>query len=526
MGLYVNPENESFFKSINSLIYIDKSMLIDYTNSVINTEQKCICVTRPRRFGKSMAAKMLSAYYSKGCDSKELFSNLKIAKTANFEKELNKHCVITFDVQEMYIKAKYLKLNVLEYMQCEIIEELSEEFPSIVDTNIHFLPEILLRIYKKTKTKFIIIMDEWDCYLREEKDNSNLINSYLDFLRNMFKGLVAEKVIELAYLTGILPIKQYDVQSTMNNFFEYTMLNPYPLEEFVGFTDEEVRNICNLKNINYEETKRWYNGYKYNTVGSLYNPNSVCQAILRRHFANYWMKTGSYDSIKNLIEKNIAGLRDTIIALLGGEQIEVAQGSFKNDLQNIKTKNDVLILLVHLGYLAYDEENKMVYIPNKEIAEEFQEAVKDADWGNISEILDRSRRLLEETIKGNAQMVAEILELAHQDETSVLSYNNEESLACAINIAYYYARTDYYMIRECPTGKGYADLMLIPSQYCNKPALVIELKVDQTPETGIQQIKNKNYPQKLANYIDNLLLVSINYDRKNKKHSCVIEKYA
>ncbi len=168
----------------------------------------------------------------------------------------------------------------------------------------------------------------------------------------------------------------------------------------------------------------------------------------------------------------------------------------------------------------------MVYIPNKEIAEEFQEAVKDADWGNISEILDRSRRLLEETIKGNAQMVAEVLELAHQDETSVLSYNNEESLACAINIAYYYARTDYYMIRECPTGKGYADLMLIPSQYCNKPALVIELKVDQTPETGIQQIKNKNYPQKLANYIDNLLLVSINYDRKNKKHSCVIEKYA
>ena len=206
MGLYVNPENESFFKSINSLIYIDKSMLIDYTNSVINTEQKCICVTRPRRFGKSMAAKMLSAYYSKGCDSKELFSNLKIAKTANFEKELNKHCVITFDVQEMYIRSKYLKLSVLEYMQCEIIEELSEEFPSIVDTNIHFLPEILLRIYKKTKTKFIIIMDEWDCYLREEKDNSNLINSYLDFLRNMFKGLVAEKVIELAYLTGILPI--------------------------------------------------------------------------------------------------------------------------------------------------------------------------------------------------------------------------------------------------------------------------------------------------------------------------------
>ncbi len=426
----------------------------------------------------------------------------------------------------MLADAKALGLPILEFMQKGVIDELRELYPDCVKESDKYLPAVLTSIYKKTNTQFVVITDEWDCYFREEKDNKQLIDDYLNFLRAMYKGSEADLVIKLAYMTGILPIKQYDVQSAMNNFTEFTMLKPGRLTEFIGFTEEEVIALCQQYEMDFDEMKRWYNGYSYKRVKSIYTPNSVVLSILNDEFGNYWTKTGTYDSIKDPINLNLNGLRDDIIALLGGRRIPVNILSFKNELTKLTNKNDVYTLLIHLGYLAYDTVRKEVYIPNKEIAEEFSTAVETSPkWGNIAEVLRRSQILVEETINGNAEMVVEVLELAHEDETSVLAYNNEESLACAITIAYYAARADYYMIRELPTGKGFADLALVPSKYCDKPAMLIELKYDKDADSGIRQIKEKRYDGNLKGYYDRLILVSINYDKETKKHSCMIENY-
>ena len=524
MGIYVNPGNEAFKRTLRSKIYVDKSMLIDFTNSVLNTRQGYICVTRPRRFGKSMAAEMLAAYYSCGCDSKELFSNLKIAQSPTFESELNKNCVIALDIQKLRANAIALKQDKLLYIQKCVIDELRTVFPDCVREDDFYLPQVLLNIYVRTGTQFIVITDEWDCFFREDKDDKDLIRDYLTFLGAMYKGTESDLFIKLAYMTGILPIKQYEVQSKMNNFDEYTMLQPSPLTEFIGFTENEVKDICEKYNMDFDETKRWYDGYDYDDVGAIYNPNSVVKAAIRRSYGSYWTQTGTYESIKNAINYNFDGLRDCIISLLSGGKIRINPLSFENDMISIKNNNDVFTLLVHLGYLAYNSKTKKVYIPNKEIAEEFGTAVRDSFKNSkISEVLKRSEQLVEDTINGNAERVAETLEIAHEDETSVLSYNNEESLACAINIAYYYARSDYLMVREFPTGKGFADLTLIPSKFCDKPAMIIELKKDKYAETGIKQIKEKRYQGRLKDYLNNIVLVSINYDTETKKYSCIIE---
>ena len=427
MGIYVNPSNEAFKTALRSQIYVDKTMLIDFTNSILNTKQKYVCITRPRRFGKSMAAEMIAAYYSCGCDSKEIFSNLKIAKTPNYETELNKNCVIALDIQRLRSKAIGLKQDKLLYIQKSVIEELKLVFPDCVDDKDFYLPQVLLNIYAKTGTQFIIITDEWDCFFREDKEDKELIKNYLEFLGAMYKGTESDMFLKLAYMTGILPIKQYDVQSKMNNFWEYTMLMPKPLTEFIGFTENEVKEICDNYNIDFNETKRWYDGYDYSDVGAIYNPNSVVNAALRHAYGSYWTKTGTYESIRKAIDYDFIGLRDDIISLLSGERITVRTINFQNDLTSLKSKYDIFTLLVHLGYLAYDYNNKEVYIPNKEIAEEFGVAVEDSPrMTNISKVLERSRNLILDTINGNADKVAEILEIAHEDETSVLKYNNEE----------------------------------------------------------------------------------------------------
>jgi hypothetical protein len=472
-----------------------------------------------------MAAKMLVAYYSCGCDSRELFSNLKIAKTPNFGSELNKNCVIALDIQKLRADARAQKQNPLDYIQKSVIDELITIYPDCVKETDSYLPKVLVNIYTKTGTQFIIITDEWDCFFREDKENKELIKNYLEFLGAMYKGTESDMFIKLAYMTGILPIKQYDVQSKMNNFWEYTMIKPGRLAEFVGFTENEVKDLCEKYNIDFDEMKRWYDGYSFTKIKSVYSPNSVVKAIDNEEFASYWTATGTYESIKNAINYNFDGLRDDIILLISGKRIKVNTLSFQNDMTSLKNKNHVLTLLIHLGYLAYDSKNKSVNIPNKEIAEEFAVAVEDSPkWSKISEVLKRSEDLIEATINGNAEKVAETLEIAHEDETSVLRYNNEESLACAINIAYYYARSDYLMIREFPSGKGFADLTLIPSKFCDKPAMIIELKVDKEAETGIKQIKEKRYQGKLKEYLNNIVLVSINYDKETKKHSCIIEQ--
>ncbi len=528
MGMLLNPGDTGFASSLSSSIYVDKTELIECTNHVLGTEQRFMCVSRPRRFGKSMAAKMLAAYYSQGCDSFELFKNLKIANSPAFEKELNKHPLIYLDVQ-WFLSVSRDKGNVeqtVSYIQNEVIKELARQYLDIVKPDDISLSEVLFRIHSRIGEQFVIIIDEWDCLFREEKNDTRLQENYINFLRGIFKGILAESSICLAYITGILPIKKYGTQSALNNFDEFTMINPMPLESYVGFTQEEVYQICNKYNLDFEEARQWYDGYVFRNNLHIYNPKSVLDAALRGQFGSYWTQTETYESLRRYIEMDFDGLKEAIITMLGGGRCKINTNKFQNDMTSLKSKDDVMTLLVHLGYLAYDAREGEVFIPNQEVAGEFENAVEDGGWEEIMLAIKESEEMLNATLRGDAETVAQGMGRVHMENTSILAYHNELSLSCAITIAYYSAKKDYTLIRELPTGKGFADIVFVPHRHCDKPALIVELKWNSASEGAIAQIKKNNYINSLKNYKGNILLVGINYDKKSKEHQCVIEEYA
>ena len=526
MGMYFNPSNDGFKQALRSQIYVDKTGLIGFTNSILDTEQKFAAVSRARRFGKSMAAKLLIAYYSKGCDSRELFRGLKAETLPSFESELNKNNVITFDVQNFRSFAKITGdgSETLANIQREIIAELREAYPEYVSDSDISLPETLYKISAKTNEKFIIIIDEWDCVFREEKNNKQAQDEYINFLRAMFKGQQAESFVKMAYITGILPIKKYGTQSALNNFKEYTMVSPGPLAEYVGFREEEVKDLCKRFNMDFEECRRWYDGYSFEQAKSIYNPNSVVEAMLSHEYGNYWTKTDTYRVLADYIGMNIDGLKDDIISMLAGKKCRIDPIYFQNDMVTINSKDDVMTLLVHLGYLAFDEMTSKVYVPNREIAAEFAASVAaQKHWGDIAKAIRNSEDLIDAILENNPDFIAKQLDIVHEDESSVLTYNNENSLACAINIAFYTAFKYYSQFRELDTGKGFADIVYIPRPGCQYPALLMELKYNDDVDSAIKQIKEKRYNGRLTHYLDNLLMIGINYDKETKKHTCVIE---
>ena len=526
MGQYFNPGNESFKRALNSQIYVDKSGIIGFTNRILNTEQSFVAVSRARRFGKSMATDLLAAYYSKGCDSKELFKGLKAETLPDFEKELNKSNVICVDMQgfRSFAHNEGRPGEGLSYMQTEVIRELKAVYPDSVFDDDNSLPTVLNRINEKTGESFIIIIDEWDCVFREEKNNKKAQDDYISFLRAMFKSAQSKKFIKLAYLTGILPIKKYGTQSALNNFKEYTMVSPGPLAEYVGFREEEVKDLCKRFNMNFEECRRWYDGYSFSKAKSIYNPNSVVEAMLREEYGSYWTKTDTYRVLADYIGMNIDGLKDDIISMLAGKRCRINPIYFQNDMVTINSKDDVMTLLVHLGYLAFDEMTNKVYVPNREIAAEFAASVAaQKHWGDIAKAIRNSEDLIDAILENNPDFIAKQLDIVHEDESSVLTYNNENSLACAINIAFYTAFKYYSQFRELDTGKGFADIVYIPRPGCDYPVLLMELKFNDDVDSAIRQIKEKRYNGRLTYYLDNLVLVCINYDKQTKKHRCVIE---
>lgn len=504
-------------------MYVDKSMLIDFVNSTLGTKEKLTCVSRPRRFGKSFATQMLCAYYDRSCDSGYLFRDLEIAKEDSFQQYLNQYNVIYLDITWFISTVERIE-DTVKYLQTEVIRELKDTFPAITK-EMRSLPIALSDVSDMTGDKFIIIIDEWDALFREAKENVTLQKEYLQLLWGLFKSSITDKMIEAAYMTGILPIKKYGTQSALTDFREYTMIQPAQLAEFVGFSEKEVMELCKKYHLDFDEARKWYDGYSFSRMNSVYNPNSIMQAVKNGEFDDYWTETETYESLKLYIDMNLDGLREAIIAMLGGLRCKINTRTFQNDMSNIKNKDDVLTLLVHLGYLAYDSEKKEVYIPNQEIADEFKNAVEYSGWEGISAALQTSERLLEATIQMDTETVAQELDKVHMSNTSILAYNNELTLSCAITIAYYTAKKDYTIIREYPAGKGFADMVFIPRKYVDKPALIIELKWNHSVQGAIRQIKEKHYTGALEAYMDNLLLVGIAYDRKSKKHECVIEKY-
>ncbi len=520
MGFYLNPGNDGFRRAVRSQIYVDKTGLIAYTNQCFQTEQQYICVSRPRRVGKSMALNMLAAYYSRGCDSRELFSGLEIEGCKTYEEYLNQYDVILLNMQQFLIGARGQEAT--EYLEQEVQEELWEQYGEVIKRQDLGLADTLRRIYSRTGRQFVFLIDEWDCMMRERQESEELQKQYLDFLRNLLKD---QPYVALAYATGILPVKKYGQHSALNMFWEYSMTDQKSLEEYTGFTEEEVEELCKRFDMDFDEASGWYDGYRLKQFQHIYNPKSVVEAMICRKYSNYWTSTETYDALKVYMDMDFDGLRAGIVRMLGGERVPVNTRSFRNDMRTFETKDDVLTLLIHLGYLGYDSEEKKAFIPNKEIIEEFETSMSVSGWAEVMRVLKASEKLLEDTLRGDEEAVARGLDLAHTEVASILTYNDENSLGCAIGLAYYSARKDYRMIRELPTGRGFADVVFLPLPFSRKPALVVELKYDKSADAAIRQIKERRYTQVLEGYTGEILLVGVNYDKDSgKRHTCVIER--
>lgn len=524
MGSYLNPGSAKYRECIESKIYIDKSGLIEYINSCIGTQQKNICVSRPRRFGKSMALNMLAAYYGKGEDTSGIFASLEIGKTASCKKHLNQYDVIMLNMQEFLSRSKNVD-EMLEKIQRYVAIELKNSYFEVPYLDTHDFIQVMKDIFVATGCTFIILIDEWDCLFREYKNDAESQKKYLDFLRLWLKD---QPYVGLAYMTGILPIKKYGTHSALNMFSEFSMTNPGNMAEYFGFTEKEAEKLCREYQMNFEELKSWYDGYCLNIWGneqvSVYNPKSVVEAMLNRRFQNYWNRTETYEALKMYIEMNADGLKEAVITMLAGGDVEVNTEKFANDMTTFSGKDDILTLLIHLGYLTYDLNQYSARIPNREVAQEYRNSIEDIGWDEVVRSVDNSRRLLEALWKADGKTVAEGIDRAHQ-EIAVLQYNNENALSCTIHLAFYAAREFYTLVREMPSGKGFADVCFIPRKlHSDKPAVVVELKWDKDAKGAIAQIKERGYTEALRDYRDNLLLVGINYNKKEKKHSCIIER--
>ncbi|MDO4168172.1 MAG: PD-(D/E)XK nuclease domain-containing protein, partial [Eubacteriales bacterium] len=297
-------------------------------------------------------------------------------------------------------------------------------------------------------------------------------------------------------------------------------VDPGLIPEFMGFSEEEVKDLCLKYDVDFSEMKQWYDGYQLTDTVSTFSPRSVVASITRKKFGNYWANTETYEALQIYIDMNYDGLKDNVIRLLAGEHISLQTTSFQNDMTTFKTRDDVLTLLIHLGYLGYNSSEKTCYIPNREVIDSFENSIKASDWQETTKALLNSQALLEATWAGDEESVAGYIEEAHLD-TSILTYNNENALSYTISIAYLAARNHYTIVREMPGGKGFADMVFIPIK--DKPAMLVELKWDQDADTAITQIREKKYPKALEKYKENLMLVAISYDKKTKKHMCKIE---
>lgn len=528
MGFYVNPPSDAFQAVLKTNTYVDKSELIAYTNDVMESSRMLTCSSRPRRFGKSYAAKMLAAYYSRGADSRSLFDNLKIAKTENsqYNENLNKYDVLFFDITSFISMANTVS-ETIQNLQADIIQELKDAFPDCISEKTSSLFKALMQVHARTGRKFFVIIDEWDALFREAKENEKIQTEYIKLLRSMFKSSQTAQVIAGAYITGILPIKKYGTQSALTDFKEFTMLEPGELAEFIGFTEEEVLHLCLKYNLDFKTARKWYDGYCLEPTGHIYCPNSMIEAVRRQRFSCYWTKTETYESLRTYIDLNYDGLKNAIVNLLGGKPCRIDTGTFQNDITSLGSRDDVFTLLVHLGYLAYDMEQEEVFIPNEEIRREFIRAVREGHRPELANAVKISDRLLNATLQLDESTVAEILTHTHEMEITPINYNNEQALRYVIIMAYLSAMDHYLRFEELAGGKGYCDLLFLPRTTSAKPALLIELKWNKSAENAVTQIKDKNYAHiaKKLGYHGDMLLIGIGYNAATKKHTCKIEKF-
>ena len=533
MGNYVNPTNDCFLEALNSSMYVDKTGLISFFNSVLSTKYKEIVFTRPRRFGKTTACDMLAAYYSEGCDSETLFKGLEIEKDPSFKEHLNKHPVIYFDLIRFMLKKDKRKqvdiTKTVERIETTLINELMQEYPESAVHEDMDLVDALKAVSNRSGRRFIIIIDECDMILREGKDNPALISHYIDFLRSLFRSSDTGNYLAGAYMTGILPIIRYNTESALSNFNEYTMLNPEPLGQYIGFTTDEVHAVCQKFNADEVRMKEWYDGYRIPDVGDVYCPNSVMQAATRRKFSSYWTSTSAMEAVADYIYLNIDGLQDALNDLIDGKEVDIDPDGFENRLDHLDDRDNVLTVMVHLGYLAYDPERQTVRIPNFEVRLHLLRAFSKSTNPLFFTRVKRCDEVLKATAKmpdPDEQKIAEILEEIHNERPSRY-YNDEQALRYTVLTAYTDSpRGRYITFEELSSGKGFVDILLLPQKGLASPPLVVELKSGASADKAITQIHERDYVDflKKMEYRGNVLLVGINYSPDTRKHTCRIEK--
>lgn len=533
MGIYVNPGNESFRNDTGGKIYIDKTGLLEILNESIAGPQHFFAVSRARRFGKSMAAGMIDAYYSRGCDSRALFAPYEIAKTENFEKHLNRYNVLHFDVNSFFSSAKSSK-ELIPLMDETLLTAMQEEFPYLAGRKCVNTAAAMKLVYEHDGIPFVVVIDEWECIIRNAKDDEKLISDYLKYLRGFFKTEESKQFLALGYITGILPIKKVKDESALNNFDEYTMIHPDGLATYFGFTEEEVEKLCAERKIDIDIVRRWYDGYlmypepkSYGEIPDaihIYNPNSLVLSIQKNTPGSYWKNTSAFEGVNDYIERNEAGLKDDVIAMIAGERRKVNVNTFRNDLTHYKTKDDVLTALIHMGYLGYDAATEEAFVPNEEVREVFESAIRVGDWTDVQDALEHSDELLKATWAGNMKAVADTIAQSQQDYASIINFHDENALACAVMMSYFTARKYYYVKRELPAGRGFADIAFLPRKEGEHPAMIVELKWNRSAKAAIKQIHDREYAGALADYKGELLLVGINYSKKTGKYSCKIER--
>ena len=517
MGTYLNPGNSGFAEIVSD-DYIDKTGMIDLVNRRINKPRKLICISRPRRFGKSYAAQMLCAYYDRTCDSHGLFEDKEVAKTEYYEDCINKFNVIYLDMTNLLGKVKSESL--IAFIEESVTEELLAEYPELKRGST--FDQTLINTVESQNSKFIMIIDEWDAPIRE---TPQITKEYLLFLRMLFKSSnTTSKIFAAAYMTGILPIKKDKGQSAVSDFDEFTVLEPGEYSEYIGFTENEVRNLCDRYNMSFEKAKQWYDGYTFSETQSIYNPYSIMKAMQKRVYRSYWQQTSAAENLEILININKDGLQEDILKLIAGEQIVVNTGRFKNDFVTFTSKDDVLTLLIHLGYLVYNSETGRVRIPNEEVRFEFDDLLRNARHTGLAGLVRDSEKLLQDTLNCNEAEVVNAIVRVRNTNYAPMFYNNEQALRYVIKFAYIVCIDYYLKVEELPTGQGIADVVFLPKRDTSLPAMIVELKWNRTAEGAIRQIKEKNYPSLISEYTGDILLVGINYDEDTKKHTCKIEK--
>ena len=525
MGVYLNPGNEGFKEILNGK-YVDKTGLIGIINSRIDTMDKLVCISRPRRFGKSYAAKMLCAYYDHTCDSDDLFKGLEISSTESYREKLNKYNVIALDIAALIserVKSKKSISDMPEIVSEAIRSELVEYCPDIKDKE--KLTDCFIECVNRTGRKFIFVIDEWDAVIREAKNDDETQKIYLNLLRGWFKNSsFTPRVVAAAYMTGILPIKKDGSQSAISDFKEFTILNPGPFTTYTGFTANEVSELCTASGLDFSLMKQWYDGYEFDKVGAIYNPYSVMETIVTGEYESHWQKTSASESLVSYINMDWDGLQEDIIKLISGEELYVNVRSFMNDFESFHSKDDVITLLVHLGYLSYNKTDKTVRIPNEEIRQEFRDILSNPSRTKLAELVKRSEKLLEDTLAGNEAAVATAIEKVRETNYAPQYYNNEQALRYAVKFAYIVCVDRFLKIEELPSGRGMADIVFVPGRNTMYPAIVVELKWNKDKDEAMQQIDDNKYASVLEGYTDEVIKVAISYDADSKVHSCRIKR--